>query len=56
MFMNTRAELTAAKKMAAMVEPTTVPRPPRIETPPMTDAVMIVSSRLLARMFHKPAA
>ena len=35
-----------AKRMAASVEPITVPVPPRIETPPMTEAVMTVSSRL----------
>ena len=32
--------------MAASVEPITVPVPPRIETPPITEAVMTVSSRL----------
>ena len=40
------AEPIAAKRMAASVEPITVPVPPRIETPPMTEAVMMVSSRL----------
>ena len=34
-----------AKSMAARVEPITVPVPPRMETPPMTDAVITVSSR-----------
>ena len=32
--------------MAAKVEPTTVPTPPRMLTPPTTAAVMMVSSRL----------
>ncbi len=40
------AEPMQAKRMAASVEPITVPVPPRIETPPMTEAVMTVSSRL----------
>ena len=32
--------------MAARVEPTTEPMPPRMLTPPTTEAVMMVSSRL----------
>ena len=36
----------AANRMAARVEPTTVPMPPRMLTPPTTEAVMMVSSRL----------
>lgn len=35
-----------ATRMAASVEPITVPVPPRMLTPPTTEAVMIVSSRL----------
>jgi hypothetical protein len=36
-------EPIAAIRMAASVEPTTVPVPPRIETPPTTEAVMMPS-------------
>ena len=36
----------AAIRMAARVEPTTEPMPPRMLTPPTTEAVMMVSSRL----------
>ena len=44
--MKISAEPIAAKRIAASVEPITVPVPPRIETPPITEAVMMVSSRL----------
>ena len=40
-----RAEPIVANKIAARVDPMTVPVPPRIDTPPITEAVMIVSSR-----------
>ncbi len=44
--MNTSALAISAIRIAASVEPTTVPTPPRMLTPPTTAAVMTVSSRL----------
>ena len=41
----TSAEPMKRMRMAASVEPMTVPTPPRIETPPTTEAVMTWSSR-----------
>ena len=38
-------EPMAASRIAASVEPTTVPVPPRMLTPPTTEAVMMLSSR-----------
>ena len=45
MSMKISDEPIAASSTAARVEPTTVPVPPRMLTPPTTEAVMIVSSR-----------
>src|ERR1700721_2010386 len=44
--MKTSALAISAINTAASVEPTTVPTPPRILTPPTTAAVITVSSRL----------
>jgi hypothetical protein len=43
--MKTRALVISAMRMAAKVEPATVPTPPRMLTPPTTEAVIMVSSR-----------
>ena len=43
--MKTSALVISAMRIAASVEPTTVPTPPRMLTPPTTEAVMMVSSR-----------
>ena len=43
--MKTSALVISAMRIAASVEPTTVPTPPRMLTPPTTEAVMTVSSR-----------
>ena len=42
----TSALAISAMRIAASVEPITVPTPPRMLTPPTTEAVMMVSSRL----------
>ena len=49
MLTNTSALAISAIRIAAKVDPTTVPTPPRMLTPPTTAAVMIVSSRLGGR-------
>ena len=45
MLMKISDEPIAAIRIAASVEPITVPVPPRMLTPPTTEAVMMVSSR-----------
>ena len=44
--MKTSALAISAIRIAASVDPMTVPTPPRMLTPPTTAAVMTVSSRL----------
>jgi hypothetical protein len=44
--MKTSALAISAIRIAASVEPTTVPTPPKMLTPPTTAAVITVSSRL----------
>ena len=48
------AEPIVANRIAASVEPMTVPLPPRIETPPMTEAVSI-TRREPSRSISAPA-
>ncbi len=45
MFRKMSEEPMVANRMAASVDPITVPVPPRMLTPPTTEAVMTVSSR-----------